>query len=84
MGRKEPNYSKLKIRWCVQFRRTNTGMGSEYQQKLFSDEQDAAAFFEQIRNVRFNVDIKLLRVVEVQVAETVRTAKLSTPIIEGQ
>lgn len=76
MGRKEPNYSKLKIGFAVQFRKTNTGMGSEIVQKLFSDETEATTFFEQMRGVRHNVDIKLLRVVEVRMAEVLRSAKI--------
>lgn len=82
MGRKEPDYSKLRIGYAVQFRKTNTGMGSEFIQKFFADEKDAEAFFDQMRGVRTNVDIKLLRVVEIRVAETLKKSRMTEINIE--
>lgn len=78
--RKEPNFTKTKIQWAVVFRKTNTGMGSEVMQQMFSDERDALAFFDHMRFQRHNVDVKLSRVITLTVGEVIKTAKLTQPI----
>lgn len=66
----------INIKWFVNFRKTNTGMGSEQIQHACSSEQDAEAYFNRMRSVHGTTDVKMVKVTEVRVAEVLKEAKV--------